>query len=144
MGGEDDDRLYNLQNEIYNAISDDYMNNNAPDLDLWKVFSKMHSTATRSMPKDELEPVTRRYDYKSMAETLMRELVANEIESHVLLKDDDIRDWWTGILKEEKRKAEEEARKEAARIKKENDKKLKEDVLSRLTAEEKRVLGLTK
>ena len=116
------------------------MSNNSPDL--WRVFSKMHSTASRSMPKDEPEPVTRRYDYKSMAETLMRELVANEIESHVLLKDDDIRDWWTGILKEEKRKADEAAAKEAARIKKENDKKLKEEVLSRLTADEKRVLGI--
>jgi hypothetical protein len=142
--GDEDDSNYDIDEIIFNSLSEGYMShsNNAPDL--WKVFSKMHSTAKRATPADDPEPVTRRYDYKSMAETLMRELVANEIESHVLLKDDDIRDWWTGILKEEKRKAEEEARKEAARIKKENDKKLKEDVLSRLTAEEKRVLGLTK
>lgn len=106
--------------------------------DVWTMLAKQMG----KIPSPELDEPVKRYDYKNIAETLMRELVSNEIESHVLLKDDTIRDWWASVLREDKRKADEAKRKEEARLKKEQDKNLKNDVLSRLTADEKRVLGL--
>lgn len=140
MGDEDDINdiwLNSIDREEDIWMYKSQLGNNS---DIWKVFSQMNSASGNA---DAASP-SKRYDYKTIAEKLMRELVANEIESHVLLKDDEIRDWWAGILREDKRRADEEAKKEAARIRRENDKKLKEAVLSRLTDDEKRVLGLKK
>lgn len=140
---DDDDDIFSSIDQLDNGV---YSVGGRQIFDLWSAMSQLNNSraSSKNATAASHDPATpaKRYDYKAMAETLMRELVANEIESHVLLKDDDIRDWWTGILKEEARKAEEARRREEARIKREKDKQLKADVLSRLTPDEKRVLGL--
>ena len=82
------------------------------------------------------------FDYSRIAETLMRELVANKVELLLVLKDDEIREWWEDVLKEEKRRAAEAARREKERKKKEADALAKKELLDRLTPNEKRLLGI--
>jgi hypothetical protein len=73
---------------------------------------------------------------------LMDELTTNNLDSHVLLKYPKIADWWGGILKERKKKAEALRKREEARRKKEEDARARESLLARLTPEERRLLGV--
>ena len=88
------------------------------------------------------EKATRSHSYRTIADKLMRELVANGLETMIMLKDDDVREWWTEVLKEEKRKADEAARKAEAKRKREEDARAKAELISRLTPEERRLLGI--
>jgi hypothetical protein len=74
--------------------------------------------------------------------TLMDELTANNLDSHVLLKYPEIADWWGGVLKERKKKAEALRKREEAKRKAEEDKHARESLLARLTPEERRLLGV--
>lgn len=76
-------------------------------------------------------------EFEEFAKVAMRELTANKIDIFVLLKNDKLRDWWNGVLKEE---LAEQLKKEAE----ERRKQVKEDALAKLSDEEKEVLGLTK
>lgn len=76
-------------------------------------------------------------EFEKIAITVMTTLEENNLDTFVLIKDDLIRNWWAR-RKEDIRKAEE------ARIEKERMAKIKEDVLSRLSEEEKIALGLIK
>jgi len=76
------------------------------------------------------------------ATILMDELTENGLDSHILLKYPKIADWWGGILKERKKKAEALRKREEARRKKEEDARARESLLARLTPEEKRLLGV--
>lgn len=72
----------------------------------------------------------------------LTELETNEIAEVLLLKDDEVREWWTQH-KEADRKEAERVRKEAARkAKAAEDKRKKKELLDRLTPEEKRLLGI--
>ena len=76
------------------------------------------------------------------AVTLMDELTANNLDSHILLKYPVIADWWGGVLKERKKKEEALRKREEARRKKEEDKRALDALLARLTPEERRLLGV--
>jgi ABC-type cobalamin/Fe3+-siderophores transport system ATPase subunit len=65
----------------------------------------------------------------------LAELEANEIEDILLLRDDEVREWWQAH-KEADRKA------AAARAEKERKEKVKEEALAKLSHEERELLGL--
>ena len=73
---------------------------------------------------------------------LMDELTANNLDSHILLKYPKIANWWGGVLKERKKKAEALRKREEARRQKEEDKRAREVLVARLTPEERRLLGV--
>ena len=73
---------------------------------------------------------------------LMDELTANNLDSHILLKYPKIANWWGGVLKERKKKADALRKREEAKRKAEEDKHARESLLARLTPEEKRLLGV--
>ena len=144
-----DNNIYNIK--VSKGVDDEVVVARRPtpydmdmnmDMDLLDKLIKLGRQTSLTSSATEPTPPATKYDYRRIAETLMRELVSNEIEAHVLLKDDNIRDWWTSILKEDKRKSDEAIRKEEIQLKKEQDKRLKSDIMSRLTDDEKRVLGL--
>lgn len=87
--------------------------------------------------EEEIEEASTEY-----AVILMDELTANNLDSHVLLKYPEIANWWGSVLKERNKKAEAKRKKEEARIKKEEDARARDLLLSRLTPEEKRLLGV--
>lgn len=70
-----------------------------------------------------------------IATKVMRELERNGIEDMILLQDDEVRDWWSGV-KEVERVAREKVEREEYR------KRVKEEALAKLSAEEKEILGL--
>ena len=73
---------------------------------------------------------------------LMDELTANNLDSHILLKYPKIANWWGGVLKERKKKAEALRKREETRRQKEEDKRAREVLVARLTPEERRLLGV--
>lgn len=93
---------------------------------------------------------SREYDeLKARADMLARiacksltELEANGIADLLLLKDNEVRDWWLAH-KEADRKEQERIRAAEERKKKAaEDKRKKAELLARLTPEEKRILGI--
>ena len=74
-------------------------------------------------------------DYRDMSERIMDALCENGQGDFLLLRDDEIREWWAGITK--KRAA---ARRKAVAAKRRAE--LREGALKKLTAEERKVLGL--
>lgn len=84
----------------------------------------------------------KQHNHKAIAEKVMRELARNHLEDFVILQNDDVREWWTEIIEEDKRKAAEIAAKEAAREAREEKARRKAEILSRLTDEEKKILGV--
>lgn len=70
-----------------------------------------------------------------IATKVMRELERNGIEDMILLQDDEVRDWWSGV-KEVERVAREKVEREEYR------KRVKQEALAKLSAEEKEILGL--
>lgn len=81
-------------------------------------------------------------DYEAMAVRLMEVLVENKLDSYILLKDTAIANWWGEVLKYRKKKEEQLRKEEAARRKQEADERARSELLSRLTADEKRLLGI--
>lgn len=67
----------------------------------------------------------------------MSELVAQGKADFLLIKDDEVRDWW-----EQHQEADRKARE--AREKKEREAKIRKEALAKLTAEEKKILGIKK
>lgn len=93
--------------------------------------------------EDEFWEVEEDDGYTSdIATILMDELTENNLDSHILLKYPKIADWWGGVLKERKKKAEALRKREEARRKKEEDARARESLLARLTPEERRLLGV--
>lgn len=87
---------------------------------------------------------TKRVDYKSIAEKVMRELERNGIETAIILRDTEVAEWWGAVKAEERRVEAERKRKEDEKRRKEEDKRKRDELLSRLTPEEKRLLGIKK
>lgn len=73
----------------------------------------------------------------------MTELEKDGHADFLLLKDDEVRDWWLKHKEADRKRMEEEERKRAEREEKKRLKKLKEEVLGRLTEDEKKALGIT-
>ena len=71
----------------------------------------------------------------AFAISAMEELERDGKADFLLLKDDNLREWWTGYKAEE-------ARKEAERLEKERIETLRTEALAKLSAEEREVLGL--
>lgn len=72
----------------------------------------------------------------------MTELERNEIAEILLLKDEEVREWWAQH-KEDDRQEQERVRKEAEKKAAEKElKRKKRELLARLTDEEKRILGI--
>jgi len=67
----------------------------------------------------------------------MTELVEQGKADFLLIKDDEVRDWW-----EQHQEADRQARE--AREKKEREAKIRKEALAKLTAEEKKILGIKK
>lgn len=87
---------------------------------------------------DEDDP----YNIESMAIRIMDVMVENNIDSFILLKDPIVARWWGDILQERKRIAEKKQRREEAVRKAQEDERARAELLSRLTPEEKRLLGI--
>ena len=77
-----------------------------------------------------------------IAARLMDVLVENKLDSYVLLKDSEIAEWWSGVLKERKAKEERRRKREEAKRKKQEEDRARAELLARLTPEEKRLLGI--
>lgn len=135
-----------------NTEDDGYDDNvyNDKSYSIWTAFSKqliaksaiqdwIAEEEKEDEPKEKAKPTP---NYKKIADAVMRELVANGIEDMILIKNDDVREWWGDIVAEEKRKAEAEARKERERQKKLEDIKALKALMERLTPEEKRLLKM--
>lgn len=71
----------------------------------------------------------------AIAITAMEELERNGKEDFLLLKDDNLREWWTGHKAEV-------ARKEAERLEKERIETIRKEAFAKLSLEEREVLGL--
>lgn len=72
----------------------------------------------------------------------MTELESNSIAEMILLRDDEVREWWEQHKEADRQEAErvrKEAEKKAAAAER---KRKKAEVLARLTPEEKRILGI--
>jgi len=81
-------------------------------------------------------------DYKGIAEDLMNELVANGIESKILLANDKISKWW-GAHQAQLAKAEAKMKAKAeAQALIEEDNRDRESLIARLSSNEKRLLGI--
>lgn len=74
-------------------------------------------------------------DMTTFAIAAMNELERDGKADFLLLKYDNLREWWTGHKAEE-------ARKEAERLEKERIARVKEEALAKLSMEERQVLGL--
>ena len=74
-------------------------------------------------------------DMTAFAIAAMNELERDGKADFLLLKHDNLREWWTGHKAEE-------ARKEAERLEKERIARVKEEALAKLSMEERQVLGL--
>jgi hypothetical protein len=75
------------------------------------------------------------FELPAMSERIMDALCEDGRGDLLLLKDDEVRKWWGGVLK----RREAAARKEAAARRKAD---LRESALSKLTAAERKALGL--
>lgn len=92
---------------------------------------------------DSIKATARKqFNYEKIAEAIMDELVANELEDLLIVKNLEVGKWWADVMTERARIAEITRQKEEAVRKKEEDLRAKEALLGRLTAEEKRLLGL--
>lgn len=112
-----------------------------------KYIMDLYENKSRSwVYDDELQDDEEPYDEGDVdaefATILMDELTANGLDSHILLKYPEIADWWGGVLKERKKKADALRKREEAKRKAEEDKHARESLLARLTPEEKRLLGV--
>lgn len=80
-----------------------------------------------------------------LARIACKAMEALEKDGHadfLLLKDDEVREWWNKHKEADRLHREEEARKRREREEKKRLKKVKEELLNRLTDDEKKALGL--
>jgi AAA+ ATPase superfamily predicted ATPase len=80
-----------------------------------------------------------------LARIACKAMTALEADGHadfLLLKDDEVREWWLQHKEADRKRMEEEARKKAERAEKKRLKKIKTELLERLTEDEKKALGL--
>jgi hypothetical protein len=91
---------------------------------------------------DDEEDLEDDFEFAAVATLLMDELTANNLDSHILLKYPKIADWWGSVLRERKRKEEAKRKREEAKRKREEDERARELLLSRLSPEERRLLGI--
>lgn len=81
-------------------------------------------------------------DSEAIAIRLMDALTENNLDSYILLKDPVIAEWWGNIVKARNFQAEKKRKAEEAQRKKQEDARAREELLSRLTPEERRLLGI--
>lgn len=72
----------------------------------------------------------------------MEALTANGYADFLLLKDEEVREWWEAHQIADRKAKEAEERKRKAKEEKEELAKLKKDVLSRLSPKERKALGI--
>lgn len=80
-----------------------------------------------------------------LARIACKAMTALEADGHadfLLLKDDEVREWWLQHKEADRIRQEEEARKRAEAAEKKRLKKLKKELLDRLTEDEKKALGI--
>ena len=103
-----------------------------------KYYQRRNAPSDLEVILDEIALDTREDKmFESFAKAAMGALVAAGQADFVLLKNDKLRKWWTGVVSAER----------AAQIKKEaieHKQKLREQALSKLSDEEKEALGLVK
>lgn len=81
-------------------------------------------------------------DHEAIAIRLMDALTENNLDSYILLKDPVIAEWWGNIVKARNYQAEKKRKAEEAQRKKDEDARARAELLSRLTPEERRLLGI--
>lgn len=81
-------------------------------------------------------------DFESIATRLMDELAAHNLDVLVAIKDTEIGEWWASVTKHRRIIAERERQREEERRRLEEDERARKELLSRLTPEEKRLLGI--
>jgi hypothetical protein len=103
----------------------------------------MYTSDDEEVEEDGFWEVEEDDSYTSdFAVILMDELTANNLDSHILLKHPKIADWWGKVLTTRKKKEEKLRKKLEAARKAAEDARARESLLSRLTPEERRLLGV--
>lgn len=92
--------------------------------------------------EDWYEDEGRGYAYESMLQVVLEELIKQGKADFLILKHDELRDWWGKVQTVERKKQEAIERRAEAKRKKDEDERAKADLLARLTPEEKRLLGI--
>jgi len=125
-------------------------------LDIWRQYNAIQELTKPAQPvkEKEVEISTRAFNtMKRIAAEAMRELERNDLADFVVLKDAELGKWWNAYkkqeaeeiemarIKEEKKRALKEAR-DIRLAKVAEDARVKVELLSRLTPDEKRILGI--
>lgn len=132
-------------------------------LDIWRQYNTTKDLEKiaywdkqdKKVKEPEVEQISTRAfnSMKRIAAAAMRELERNDLSDFVVLKDAELGKWWNAYkkqeaeeiemvrIKEEKRIATKEAR-DARLAKVAEDARVKAELLSRLTPDEKRILGI--
>lgn len=95
--------------------------------------------------KQQQEPKTKpkkNHNTGQIAEAIMDELVLNGLEDLLILKNLQVGEWWSEVTERRDRIAKAKLAKQLAKEKADEEARKKEEILSRLTDEEKRLLGL--
>lgn len=104
-------------------------------------YSSSHSDGVR-----ERELLEQNNRLARIACKVMKELVKNEVADFILLKDDEVREWWEKHQEDDRKEAlarREKARKaKLAREEKARNDAIRREALFKLTAEEKKILGI--
>lgn len=87
---------------------------------------------------NDTEPET----HEAIAIRLMDALTENKLDSYIILKDAIIAEWWGEILNGRAKNAEKQRQIDEAKRKSEEDARARAELLRRLTADEKRLLGI--
>lgn len=82
------------------------------------------------------------WDYYQISLLLMREIEAQGTAEFVLLKNDSLREWWAEVKAVDRANEAEAARRVAEELDAAEMARLRTEVLSRLSSEEKRALGV--
>lgn len=125
------------------------------DGELWRKYKMMEEWSGLDAEEKEVEQIsTRAFNtMKRIAAEAMRELERNDLSDFVVLKDAELGKWWNAFKKQEAEEIEMARIKEEKRIatktardtrlaKEAEDARVKAELLSRLTPDEKRILGI--
>lgn len=125
------------------------------DGELWRKYKMMEEWSGPDAEEKEVEQIsTRAFNtMKRIAAEAMRELERNDLSDFVVLKDAELGKWWNAFKKQEAEEIEMARIKEEKRIatktardtrlaKEAEDARVKAELLSRLTPDEKRILGI--
>ena len=118
----------NIYNQIWKSGWDQEID---PD-DLLDIFQQKMSSS-RAVAVTNLDVIS---------ETLMDELVANGLESYIILKHPEVSKWWTEVTRERTRVENARRLEQEKKRKEKEDKRKRADIISRLTPEERRLLGV--